>query len=155
MKFYTLIYILIFTFVGCHGDVFAKPYDDLKQMVLDDNVEALTQAAKDGVDLNVVDDWGFNLLFHVRSAKMVDFLISEGIDPNQIANKSNDLQSPLHPLVIGSNVAPEVIQALLAGGADPTIKDKLGKTPIDYAKQMTTQYPKDKTYAEKLAALLK
>jgi ankyrin repeat protein len=43
--------------------------------------------------------------------------------------------TPLHCAVVSGNY-PELIEALLAGGADPNLKNELGKSPLDHATQL-------------------
>ena len=51
----------------------------------------------------------------------VKWLLDHGADPNARWNHWNDLLTPLHLAVLGGH--PEVTRALLAAGADPTIRD--------------------------------
>src|SRR6266550_5473056 len=51
----------------------------------------------------------------------VKWLLEQGADPNARWNHWNDLLTPLHLAILGNHL--EVTRALLAAGADPTIRD--------------------------------
>ena len=51
----------------------------------------------------------------------VKWLLDHGADPNVRWSHWNDLLTPLHLAVLGNH--PDVTRALLAAGADPTIRD--------------------------------
>ena len=76
-----------------------------------------------------------------RNPKIVQFLIKNGADVNSIDKRSKS--TPLHRAVVSSGAPStkgktkeviEIIKILIAGGADPKIKNKLGKTPLDYVR---------------------
>ena len=62
-------------------------------------------------------------------AARVKLLLAEGKDPN-VAD-SNGRRTPLHWAVRGNH--PEVVKALIEGGANPDIGDQAGKTALEHA----------------------
>ncbi|MCY4488482.1 MAG: ankyrin repeat domain-containing protein [Deltaproteobacteria bacterium] len=70
-----------------------------------------------------------------EKAALVTALAGAGADVN--ARDERGGWTPLH-LAAWFSKTPSVVEALLAVGADPTAKDKVGKTPWDYATQNAT-----------------
>jgi uncharacterized protein len=97
-----------------------------------------------GVAVNETDKNGVTPLHRAvrfRSPAAVKELIARGADINVVDKKTRS--TPLHRAVTSTGApktsgktdcAIEIIKLLLAHGADPHIKNKNGKTPIDYAK---------------------
>jgi tankyrase len=95
-----------------------------------------------GADIHETDKNGVTALHHAvrfRSPAAVATLIKRGANVNQCCRRSGS--TPLHravtstgaPGTAGKNAAAkEIVQLLIAAGADPSIKNKLGKRPIDY-----------------------
>ena len=62
-----------------------------------------------------------HLMAKTGNIAAVKWLLEQGADPNARWNHWNDLLTPLHLAVLGNHL--EVTRALLAAGADPTIRD--------------------------------
>lgn len=104
----------------------------------------LLAALKKGADVHATDKNGVTALHHAvrfRSPAAVKTLIEHGADVNQACRRNGS--TPLHravtqtgaPATAGrSQAAKEIIELLLAAGADPSIKNKSGKKPVDYVK---------------------
>jgi tankyrase len=97
-----------------------------------------------GVDIHATDKNGVTALHHAvrfRSPTAVQTLIEHGADVNEACRRNGS--TPLHrattqtgaPGTAGrGDAAREIIELLLTAGADPTIKNKSGKRPVDYVK---------------------
>ena len=94
------------------------------------HVEVVDLLIRAGGDVNKQNESGFTPL-HYASAngQVVERLIQAG---GEVNTRSSDGWTPLHSASIGGHV--EVITALLAAGADKTLKDERGETPHDWAK---------------------
>jgi uncharacterized protein len=107
----------------------------------------LVTALKRGADIHATDKNGVTALHHAvrfRSPTAVKTLIEHGADVNQACRRNGS--TPLHravtqtgaPGTAGSaQAARAIIKILLAAGADPSITNKLGKRPTDYATDET------------------
>jgi ankyrin repeat protein len=62
-----------------------------------------------------------HLMAKSGNIKAVKWLLDHDVDPNARWSHWNDLLTPLHLAVLGNH--PEVVRALLAAGADSTIRD--------------------------------
>jgi ankyrin repeat protein len=112
-----------------------NPTEQRKQII-----KALTA----GADIHATDKNGVTALHHAvrfRSPEAVKVLIERGANVNQACRRNGS--TPLHraatqtgaPGTAGrGDAAKEIIKLLLAAGADPAIKNKLGKKPADYVK---------------------
>ncbi len=99
---------------------------------------------KSGADLHATDKNGVTALHHAvrfRSPAAVQTLIEHGANVNQTCRRSGS--TPLHRAVTQTGApetagrgqeALEIVRLLLAAGADPSITNKSGKTPADYAR---------------------
>jgi tankyrase len=97
---------------------------------------------KAGADIHATDKNGVTALHHAvsfRSPAAVKTLIEFGANVNQACRRNGS--TPLHrattqtgaPGTAGRGpAAREIIELLLAAGADPSLKNKLGKRPTDY-----------------------
>jgi uncharacterized protein len=97
-----------------------------------------------GIAINETDKNGVTPLHRAvrfRSLAAVKELIACGADINAVDKKTKS--TPLHRAVTNTGApatagkmdcAIEITKLLLTNGADPRIKNKNGKTPIDYAK---------------------
>ena len=105
---------------------------------------AIKRLLSEGADLHATDKNGVTALHHAvrfRSPAAVETLVDAGANVNQACKRSGG--TPLHRAVTPTG-APgtagrreqtiEVIRILLRNGADPNIKNRLGKTPGDYVK---------------------
>lgn len=101
-------------------------------------------ALQGGADIHAVDKNGVAALHHAvrfRSPMAVKTLIEQGADVNCACRRSGS--TPLHRAVTSTGApgiagrhaeALEIICLLLAAGADPSLKNKSGRTPADYAR---------------------
>jgi uncharacterized protein len=104
----------------------------------------LLLALKAGADVHATDKNGVTALHNAvrfRNPAAVKTLIEHGADVNQACRRNGS--TPLHraatqtgaPGTAGKGqAAKEIIEVLLAAGADPSITNKSGKTPADYSK---------------------
>ena len=102
-------------------------------------IEALIRG---GADVQETDKNGVTPLHHavrIRSPAAVEELLKHGAAVNQTCKRSGS--TALHRAVTSTGApgtagkdeeARQIIAILLRNGADPTIKNKLGKTPADY-----------------------
>src|SRR4051794_37050883 len=109
-----------------------------------DQRRRLRQALKAGADVHATDKNGVTALHHAvrfRSPAAVATLIEFGANVNQACRRNGS--TPLHRAVTQTGApgtagkadeAREIVQLLVAAGADPKIKNKLGRTALDYGK---------------------
>src|SRR5688500_11919699 len=101
--------------------------------------EVMIKAAADfrDTDKNGVTSVHFPVRF--RSPAAVEALLSHGANANQTCRRSGS--TPLHRAVTSTGApstagkqdeVKQIIELLLNYGADPSIKNKIGKTPADY-----------------------
>ena len=70
------------------------------------------------------------------SVEVVQALLDADADVNARAHLQTDEDwTPLHAAAYWSDYAEDIIPALLDAGADPSARDKWGKTPLDVAKE--------------------
>jgi uncharacterized protein len=105
--------------------------------------ERLVTLLKSGADIHATDKSGVTALHHAvrfRNPVAVKTLIERGASVNQVCRKSGS--TPLHRAVTSTGApgtagkqaeAREIVALLLDAGADPSIRNKRGKTPGDYA----------------------
>ena len=111
-----------------------NPADQRKRLI------ALIQS---GADIHATDKNGVTALHHAvrfRNPIAVKTLIEHGANVNQVCRKSGS--TPLHRAVTSTGAPStagkqaevrEIVALLLAAAADPSIRNKRGKTPGDYA----------------------
>ncbi len=104
----------------------------------------LLKALKAGADIHATDKNGVTALHHAvrfRSPTAVKTLIEHGANVNQACRRNGS--TALHRAATQTGApgtagrvkeAREIIELLLAAGADPSIKNKLRRKPIDYTK---------------------
>jgi uncharacterized protein len=109
-----------------------------------DQRKRLLALLKAGAEINATDKNGVTALHHAvrfRSPVAVKTLIEHGANVNQVCRKSGS--TPLHRAVNTTGApgstgkreeAIKIIQILIAAGADPSITNKAGRKPADYAK---------------------
>jgi uncharacterized protein len=105
---------------------------------------AIKAALKAGADIHFTDKNGVTALHHAvrfRSPAAVETLLEHGAAVNQVCKRSGS--TPLHravtstgaPSTAGKNTeARAIIEILLRYGADASIENKSGKTPVDYVR---------------------
>ena len=110
-----------------------------------DQRQRLIIALKRGADLLACDKNGVTALHHAvrfRSPAAVKTLIEYGANVNRACRRNGS--TPLHRAVTQTGApgtagkaqrAREIVEILLAAGADPTIRNKSGKKPADYVKE--------------------
>jgi len=107
-----------------------------------DQRRRLVKLLKEGADVHTTDKNGLTALHHAvrfRSPAAVEVLLSHGADVNQACRRSGS--TPLHRAVTQTGApgtagksaeAREIVRLLLDAGADPSVKNKAGRTPTDY-----------------------
>jgi uncharacterized protein len=107
-----------------------------------DQRRRLERALEGGADIHSTDKNGVTALHHAvrfRSPAAVKTLLEHGANVNQACRRNGS--TPLHRAVTQTGApgtagkaaaAWEIIEVLLAAGADPAIPNKSGKTPADY-----------------------
>jgi tankyrase len=108
----------------------------------EDQRRRLVALLESGADIHAADKNGVTALHHAvrfRNPSAVRTLIEHGADVNRACRKSGS--TPLHRAVTSTGApgtsgkqaeAIEIVALLLAAGADPSLRNKLGKTPVDY-----------------------
>ncbi len=106
-------------------------------------VKGIEACIRAGVDVRETDKNGVTILqlaVRFRSPAAVQALIAMEANVNQTCKRSGS--TPLHRAVTSTGApgtagmqaeAREIVSLLLAAGADPSIRNKNGKTPGDYA----------------------
>jgi tankyrase len=107
--------------------------------------KAILALLRAGADVGETDKNGVTPLHHAvrfRSVAAVKALVESGANVNQVCKRSGS--TPLHRAVTSTGApttagkqdeAKEIIELLLAAGADPRIKNKSGKRAVDYARE--------------------
>lgn len=90
------------------------------------NIAALTLLLEKGADAKMVDKRGTNPLFWVNAPEAATLLIAKGADPSIPSLRDG---TPLHAKATYS----DVVDALLAGGADPNRRNGQGDLPLHIA----------------------
>jgi tetratricopeptide (TPR) repeat protein len=108
------------------------PVANIQQDLLDDLLSILPCK----LNLNKQNKSGVTALhmasFLAKDATFVSELIKYGANPNAVDGEG---QTPLMLAVSRATETPEIVKALLVGGASTVIKDKLNSTALDYSKQ--------------------
>lgn len=122
--------------------------DDLSSICCDRNPvpdeqrRAIEELLATGADIHATDKNGVTALHHAvrfRSPTAVATLLEHGANVNQQCKRSGG--TPLHRAVTATGApgtagrkaeAIEIISLLLKHGADPSIANQNGKTPIEY-----------------------
>lgn len=109
--------------------------------------EAMLALLARGADVGETDKNGVTPLHHAvrfRSPVAVQTLIERGANVNQACKRSGS--TPLHRAVTSTGAphtagkraeALQIIALLMTAGADATLKNKSGKTPLDYVTDET------------------
>lgn len=110
----------------------------------DEQRSRIFEAIQAGVDVHATDKNGVTVLHHAvrfRSPMAVQTLIEHGADVNQACRRNGS--TPLHRAVTQTGApgtagrmaeAREIVERLLSAGADPSIANRAGKVPAEYAK---------------------
>jgi len=105
---------------------------------------AIVKLLKAGADIQETDKNGVTPLHHAvrfRSPSAVETLLEHGAAVNHTCQRSGS--TALHRAVTSSGApstagktakVKQIIQILMRHGADPSIKNKSGKTPMDYTR---------------------
>lgn len=119
----------------------------LAQICIDRDLSAaekrrwLEEAIAAGAELEATDKNGVRALHHAvrfRSTAAVETLLEAGADVNAQCRRNGS--TPLHRAVTATGApgtagqgdeAREIVRLLLAAGADPTKRNKQGKSPLD------------------------
>jgi ankyrin repeat protein len=100
------------------------------------SIDAMTVLLDAGADVNrpgsTGDDWDATPLQHAilaRQPAAVRLLVDRGADPNRGTGAAS-----LKPLFLAAgDTDPAIVKSLLAHGADPTVEDENGATPLSRA----------------------
>jgi ankyrin repeat protein len=111
------------------------------------SIEAITLLLDSGADLNrpgpTGDNWDATPLQHAilqRQTAAARLLLDRGADPNRSAGPK--MLSPL--LLAAGDTDPTILRLLLAHGADPTVEDDDGVTPLSRAVSAGTFHGPDR-----------
>ncbi len=107
-----------------------------------DNERAVELLLQHGADMNKPDPKGKNALLASVDSNQKDYigmLVSKGIDINSRDEEGNTaLHYPLNNVLIDKGYLPfskGIVEILVDEGADPYIKNKTGKSPMDLARE--------------------
>jgi hypothetical protein len=111
------------------------------------SIEAITLLLDSGADVNLPgstgDNWDATPLQHAileRQPTAVRLLLDRGADLNRGAGSGN-----LTPLLLAAgDTDPAILKLLLAHGADPTVEDEHGATPLSRAVAAGTLHGPDR-----------
>jgi tankyrase len=114
-----------------------------------DQRRRIVKLLKSGADVHATDKNGVTALHHAvrfRSPAAVRALIENGACVNQACRRSGS--TPLHRAVTQTGApgtagrqaaAIEIVKLLLAAGANPKVRNKSGRTPLDYVRDDSTK----------------
>jgi ankyrin repeat protein len=122
-------------------EINAEGYAPLHLAVMwSNNEKAIELLFLEGADVNILDPMGKNaLLVSIGSHQIgyIKLLVSTGIDINSQNNYGNTaLHYPIFNVLKNKMYLPyskEIVKNLVEEGADPNVKNKDGKTPMDLA----------------------
>jgi ankyrin repeat protein len=104
--------------------------------------EIVKELLKNGADINAKDKEGYTVLVHALVQQQLTpdpelTIIRELLKSGADVNVKNDKWGGFTPLIFASRESnnPEIITLLVKSGADAGVKDKNGKTALDYAKE--------------------
>ena len=113
-------------------------------VALNKNPAVIETLIKHGADVNAKNVFGLTILMEAtlnRNPEVIEILIKHGA--NNINSKDTHGYTALMMAATNSDINPEVIDALLNHGADVKIKNKEGKTALDYAAENPKIYGTD------------
>lgn len=146
--------LLLFPLAGCMGSQYAAPpgvsrparRGQLSEALYSQKWDLARDLVRRGADVNEGWKWktplrmvatrGYNL-------EMLDWLLAHGADPNLLSPQYPT--SPLHVLAgrssskNNSSILP-MVQSLLDHGADLTVRDYAGRTPLDVALETSAHH---------------
>lgn len=111
----------------------------LELAVAIDNLPLVTYLCERDANVNNIDKDQNTLLHYVKSKKVLKCILKYGLDTKELLNKQNFAEcTPLYCAAYKGSI--EVAKMLLDLGADPTIVNNKGRTPLDEAnrKEHTT-----------------
>ena len=119
-------------------------------------IQMLEKIVNSGGCLHVKDSCGATPLHLARSAAAVEYIVSAGVDMNAMVSRSKTtgggtaLHKASRYLWVGS------VEALLEKGADETIRDHDGKTPLEVVGDLVeVNVPDKRDRTERIKVLLK
>ncbi|HSW72537.1 MAG TPA: ankyrin repeat domain-containing protein [Chlamydiales bacterium] len=144
------------TLIDCGADIYASERSPLLAAVSSNSIECVKILWPHSSKVEERDEYGNTVLHYAGNLEIIDFLISEGADPN-----STNLNgfSPLHNWINNGIYLSSIeidswclnqAKILLENGANPNLKDNEGKTALQIASQI-----KDPQSREKVEQLLK
>jgi ankyrin repeat protein len=123
------------------------PDSPLIQAARAGSLDTIALLLDSGADVNLPgptgDGWDATPLQHAilaRQSGAVRLLLERGADPNRIAGPN----APAPLLLAAGDTDPTFVNVLLAHGADPTIEDKDGATPLARAVSAGTIHGPDR-----------
>jgi ankyrin repeat protein len=125
--------------IGATGCAFGGDVDSLYRAAGNGDTSRVLTLLDGGVDVNARtsdDSYALNRAAVYNQAEMVALLLERGADPN-VQNSEGDT-----PLICATKYAgghAETVKELIEGGTDLMIKDKDGKTALDYAREKGQQ----------------
>ena len=121
---------------GHNADEGGDPWTPLIWASRSGSIEAIKVLLDSGADVNLAgstgDNWDATPLQHAilqRQTAAVRLLLDRGADPNRGAGPG----SPAPLLLAAGDTDPAILNLLLAHGADPTVEDEHGATPLSRA----------------------
>lgn len=111
-----------------------KDHDEFSVLhgaVMTENTEMIGFLLDQGADINALNDEGITPLHIALYPNVVTYLLNHGAEINK---KSSFGSTPLHTQVSDGEERLDIIGILLAMGADKSMKDNSGQTPMDIAK---------------------
>ena len=129
---------------GCDDQV---PDSPLIQAARAGSLDTIKLLLDSGADVNLPaptgDDWDATPLQHAilaRQSGAVRLLLERGADPNRVAGPN----APAPLMLAAGDTDPAFVNLLLAHGADPTVEDENGATPLSRAVSAGTLHGPDR-----------
>lgn len=131
MRFMPQILALLLFFVQSPG-LFATRDEALFNAALENNATAVSEALKNGANVNAVDQYGrtaLRLAVEKNNTHIVKLLIAAKVDLNAAPDPDNVTAL----MVAAANGYPEMIRVLLQANADANFRNKAGRTALRVA----------------------
>ncbi len=103
----------------------------LHNVMCEEQMETISFLITNGANLNIKNDQGISPIHLACYVENAELLLNSGADINQLDNQGN---APLHNQTSNGEESQEVIEYLIAKGADKMLKNEDGQLPIDIAK---------------------